>query len=46
MKDKSWRINYRTASLVVHSVTLKNLIRKVSRSLADVSIDSSPFRFF
>ena len=45
MKSKSWRINYATPSLVIHSFTLKKLIRQVSRSLANVTIDPSPFRF-
>ena len=45
MKAKSWRINYATPSLVIHSFTLKKLIRQVSRSLANVTTDSTPFRF-
>ena len=45
MKEQIWRLNHARPSLVIHSVLLKKMIRKVSRSFADISVDPTPFRF-
>ena len=45
MKEQIWRLNHARPSLVIHSVLLKKMIRKVSKELANITTDSAPFRF-
>lgn len=45
MREQIWLLNHARPSLVIHSVLLKKLIRKVSRNFAHVTTDPTPFRF-